>query len=361
MSQNLSDYHADRGSVMPGVILLILAVLVGGGYYYYTQNKGAAESAERADMASAAGSEAIKVPPFEGKDVQPGNPVVAKVGGSEITRVDVFNFIQQMPPQMQQASPQQVYPMALEQVINNRLIQLEADKVGYETSDAYKAQLEEAKSMINRKLYLQEKMAASINEEKMKKLYEEKVAQVPDAEERRARHILVETEDEAKKIIEELRGGASFEEMAKQHSKGPTGANGGDLGWFAQGEMVPEFSEVAFKTSPGTLVETPVKTQFGYHVIRVEESRMRAKPTYEQMENLLMAEIQREALTGLVMGLRGKSEIIVYDVNGNVPGAVSNPETEPSAGMEGEPDAPAPEAESEPAQENPEPAPEPAE
>ncbi len=365
----VQDPQGKKGGLMAGFVMILFAVIVAGGYYYYTNHMApagneevaAAPAVNAAQTQTAAGENTqpapaqetavaqqpqpqpelpnpLGVPAFSPDQVQPGNPVVAKVGNMEITRLEVFSFIQQMPPQMQQLPPQQVYPIALEQVVNAKLVQGEADKANLEETDIFKAQLENSKQQIKRTLFIQQKMASVITEEKLKALYDERVKDVPDVEERQARHILVETEEEAKKLIEDLKGGADFAELAKEHSKGPTGERGGDLGWFAQNEMVPEFSEAAFAGSKGAFLDMPVKTQFGWHVVKVEDVRVRPKPTMQEMQNILMAELQREALNDYIQELREGATIEVFDVNGNVPGQAPvsapapAPQAEPSAG-----------------------------
>src|SRR2546430_8569212 len=125
----------------------------------------------------------------------------------------------------------------------------------------------------------------------MHKVYDDAIGQMKKEPEVRARHILVETEDEAKAVVAELKKGADFAELAKAKSKDPGSADGGDLGYFTKDQMVPEFSEVAFKLEKGQLSD-PVKSQFGWHVIKVEDKRERQPPEYDkvkdQLENFLV-------------------------------------------------------------------------
>jgi peptidyl-prolyl cis-trans isomerase C len=127
-------------------------------------------------------------------------------------------------------------------------------------------------------------------------------------EEVRARHILVETEEEAKAILEQLKAGADFATLAKEKSKDPGGADGGDLGFFAKGQMVPEFSEVAFKMFEGQL-SNPVKSQFGWHIIKMEEKRKRPVPEYEKVKDQIEAYVGRRAQTEFVAQLREGAKI----------------------------------------------------
>src|SRR2546422_929296 len=127
-------------------------------------------------------------------------------------------------------------------------------------------------------------------------------------EEVRARHILVEGEDEAKAIIEQLKGGADFATLAKEKSKDPGAAEGGDLGYFTKDQMVPEFADVAFKMYPGQL-SNPVKTQFGWHVIKVEDKRTRQPPEFEKVKDQIEAYLARKVQSDFIAKLRQSAKV----------------------------------------------------
>ena len=147
-------------------------------------------------------------------------------------------------------------------------------------------------------------------------------------EEIHARHILVPDEAKAKEIIKKLDGGAEFKDLAKESSDGPTAANGGDLGYFAKSEMVPEFAEAAFALQPGTYTKEPVKTQFGWHVIKVEEKRQRPEPQFEAVKPQLEAQIRREKLNTMLEQWQKEASIKKFDINGEPAGAeTKQPET----------------------------------
>jgi peptidyl-prolyl cis-trans isomerase C len=144
----------------------------------------------------------------------------------------------------------------------------------------------------------------------MKKVYDEAVKQSADEQEVRARHILVPTEDEAKAVIVELKKGTDFAELAKQKSKDPgAAAEGGDLGYFTKEQMVPAFSEVAFKLNKGDVSE-PVKSQFGWHVIKVEDKRSKPVPPFEQVKTQVESFVVQRAQAAYIAKLRegGKVE-----------------------------------------------------
>jgi peptidyl-prolyl cis-trans isomerase C len=124
----------------------------------------------------------------------------------------------------------------------------------------------------------------------------------------RARHILVENEDEAKAIVDQLRGGADFATLAKEKSKDPGAADGGDLGYFTKEQMVPQFSEVAFRMYPGQL-SNPVKTQFGWHVIKLEDKRTRQPPEFDQVKDQIEGYLARKAQTEYIAKLRQSAKI----------------------------------------------------
>jgi len=129
----------------------------------------------------------------------------------------------------------------------------------------------------------------------------------------KARHILLEQEDEAKEIIEKLKNGASFVALAKESSIGPSATTGGDLGWFESGSMVPAFAKAVQAMEQGTFSSSPVKTQYGWHVILLEESRDAAKPALKDVQEQLKAELQRKVMAKYIEGLRNKAEIIFND------------------------------------------------
>ena len=142
----------------------------------------------------------------------------------------------------------------------------------------------------------------------MKKVYEEASKQITGEKEVHARHILVETEDEAKAIAEELKKGADFAELAKKKSKDPGASDGGDLGFFTKEQMVPEFSAVAFALEPGKISD-PVKSQFGWHVIKVEEKRNRKAPDFEQVKAQIETYVTRKAQAEYVAKLREAAKV----------------------------------------------------
>ncbi|MEM6811906.1 MAG: peptidylprolyl isomerase [Pseudomonadota bacterium] len=305
---------------------LVFAALIVGAIIY-TNNKSGSDESAPAEMAASEGATATQAnaaagqdpttPPPNSIEVEPGNPVVATVDGNDITRVDVYRFIQTMPANVQQLPAAAVYPMAMEQVINTRIVQNKAQEANIEESEAFQNELNVAKQQLARNVYLQQEVSKEITEDKLQKAYKDLVKEIPEVEERRARHILVETESKAQAVIERLNAGGDFEELAKELSTGPTGPRGGDLGYFAANEMVPEFSEKVFSMKSGETTSEPVQTQFGFHVIKLEDVRERPAPTFEQVRGNLEAELRREILADLLQEWREDTKIVQFDINGN--------------------------------------------
>jgi len=172
------------------------------------------------------------------------------------------------------------------------------------------------------------------SDEEVKKLYDERVGKEAKTE-YKARHILVKEEAEAKKLIKELDAGKDFIELAKAHSEGPTGKNGGDLGWFDPEQMVPAFAAVLADMKPGTYTKTPVQTQFGWHVILLEDTRKMEPPTLDSVKPEIVAALQREALSKYVAGLQEKAKV---DLNPDLI-KKAEPDNTPAAQPEAKPES----------------------
>ena len=323
-----------------GVVALL--AIAGGAAFYFSKNmtKDAApavtadatapEAADQAATAPASGSGEPAVTPeeekevtqnakagFNGVDVKPGNPVVAKVDGKDITRVDVFRFIKMMPANVQQLPPQAVYPLALEQVINTRLVQNKAEDTDLENDPEVQEQLAMAKQQIVRSVYVQRELDKEISDASIKAKYDEEIGKVPAVEEVKAAHILVDSEAKAKDIIAKLEAGGDFGKLAAENSADPGNKDkGGDLGWFAKQDMVTEFADAAFKLGKGEISKAPVKTQFGYHVVKVEDKRERPKPTLDEVKPQILSELRREKLESMLANWRETAKIEKFDING---------------------------------------------
>ena len=242
------------------------------------------------------------------------NTVVAVVNGSDVHLSELADFARQIPPQMGQPP----YEALLEIVINNELVYEAAKKEKLESDPEVKAAIKKIEMQVLAQVYMQKKVRPAVTEEAIKARYDQAVKDFVPTEEVHARHILVATEEAARAVIADLGRGQDFAELAKTRStdKG-SGANGGDLGYFTQKDMVPEFTAAAFAMRPGEVSSIPVKTSFGYHVIKVEDKRMATIPPYEQAKPAIAQQIADSIRQKAVMDLREKAKIKRFGPDGS--------------------------------------------
>jgi peptidyl-prolyl cis-trans isomerase C len=238
------------------------------------------------------------------------NKVLATINGKEITENDINKIILTFPKDKQQ----QLYTEAgkarlLDQIISLELIYLDSKEKGYENDEAYINEVEAAKKDILTQYGVQKVFSTvSVSEDEAKAYYEANLDRFKSQGTVRARHILVETEEEALKVKKEIEEGKAFEEAAKKYSMCPSNMQGGDLGNFTRGQMVPEFEDAAFSQAIGQLGE-PVKTQFGYHLIRVDsKSETPNKPFEEVKLNIIQGLKQERQNMKYVQHIEGLKE-----------------------------------------------------
>lgn len=237
------------------------------------------------------------------------DPVVAKVNGTEIRQSDL-NAAEEEIGQNIQAMPAEARREYLITFVTDMVVlakAAEARKLG-DTAE-FKRKLELARTRLLMETLLQAEAKTAVTDAAIKKVYEEATKQMGDEKEVRARHILVEKEDEAKAILADLKQGKDFAAIAKEKSKDPgSKENGGDLGYFTKEQMVSEFAEIAFKLEKGQLSD-PVKTQFGWHVLKVEDKRNRPVPEFDKVKDQVQSFVIRKAQADLVTKLRGEAKI----------------------------------------------------
>ena len=195
----------------------------------------------------------------------------------------------------------------LDMIVERKLLSQNASKLGIEKSDSFKKKLEELKKDLIFTVWMEEeanKIEKSTKESELKEFYEKNKKNFETPEEFKASHILVKTEDEAKAIIKQLEGAkdvkAEFVKLAKEKSTGPSGANGGDLGWFPASRMVPEFSSATEKLAKGTFTKEPVKTQFGYHVIYLEDKKPAGVKKFDEVKEQIKGLVNRNKFNKLI-------------------------------------------------------------
>jgi len=238
--------------------------------------------------------------------------VVATVNGDDVLRSEVLETAEQLPPQYRQQIDA-VFPLLLQRTIDLRLIGAAADADGLDDDPEVKRRLDEIRGAVMREVYVEQQVAARISEDMVKERYDAFVEANPPKPEVHARHILVEEETKAKELIGKLDEGADFAELAKEHSIGPSGAQGGDLDYFTKEQMVPAFAEAAFAMEKGTYSKEPVQTEFGWHIIEILDRRELPPPPLEEVEEQLFEELSQEAVQAILTELRDGAEIKIVE------------------------------------------------
>ena len=234
--------------------------------------------------------------------------VLAKVNGAEIRQSDLALAEEELGPSLTQMDPATKDENVLAFLIDMKIVSKAAEDKKVQDGEDFKKRLAFTRSRLLMDSLLASEGKAATSDDAMKKVYEQASKEITGEEEVHARHILVATEDEAKAVEEELKKGADFAELAKKKSKDPGASDGGDLGFFTKDQMVPEFSAVAFSLEPGKISD-PVKSQFGWHVIKVEEKRKRKAPDFDQVKAQIETYVTRKAQADYVGKLREAAKI----------------------------------------------------
>jgi peptidyl-prolyl cis-trans isomerase C len=291
------------------------------------------KSGPRLGFASAAVTGCLALVLFAGLPVraEDANPVLAKVNGSEIRQSDVTLAEEELGPSLAQMDPATKKDNVLSFLIDMKIVAKAAEDKKIENNEDFKRRLAFTRNRLLMDSLLATEGKAATTGEAMKKVYEDASKQITGEQEVHARHILVETEDEAKAVEEELKKGADFAELAKKKSKDPGASDGGDLGFFTKDQMVTEFSTVAFTLEPGK-VSDPVKSQFGWHIIKVEEKRNRKAPDFEQVKGQIETYVTRKAQSEYVTKLREAAKVERMDqANAAKPDAAKPEAAKPEA------------------------------
>jgi peptidyl-prolyl cis-trans isomerase C len=262
----------------------------------------------------------------------PADPVVAKVNGQPIRLSDLKDAAQALPDNLRGMPSQTLYPMLLDQLIDGRALAAEAHKSGLDQDPAVQRQVAAAEDRALQTAVLSKEVGPSVTNEAVRARYDQEISGKPGEEEVHAKHILVDNEADARKIIGQLKGGADFAALAKQYSKDPAGAQqGGDLGFFKKDEMVPEFAAAAFALQPGQVSQDPVHSQFGWHVILVVEKRRAEPPSFEQARDELRQKMIQEGVQKAVAKARASAAVEKFNLDGSQARATDTAEPPPAA------------------------------
>ena len=313
------DFAMSTRSVRYAIILGVALAVSGAAFYVLSP----AEATDAAPAAAALGKEPKLV------SIIKADAVYATVNGSKITGADVQAFIKNLPEQIQAAAPASLLEVIVNQMANDRLVEVAAEKTDLTDDAAVAKSLAAAKAQVLRDAYVKKQLEGKLTDAALRKKYEEMLFNTGRQEEIKAAHILVKDEAKAKELIDQLNKGADFAKLAKENSLDGSKDNGGDLGYFVKASMVKEFGDAAFALKKDAYTKTPVKTQFGYHIIKLEDRRAQAKPEFDQVKDRVQAQLQEDEVRKIVETLRKDAKIEV-----TVPAAgksAQNPVVAPAA------------------------------
>ncbi|MBC7131884.1 MAG: peptidylprolyl isomerase [Roseovarius sp.] len=256
-------------------------------------------------LATVAAAALMSGAPAMAQDAPSRDAVMARVGETEITLGHILALRASLPEQYTQLPPEVLFKGVLDQLVQQTLL-MQAQEG--EPSALARLRLENERRAILAADVITRVTGEAVSEAALQAAYDAEFAEAGEETEYHAAHILVETEEEAAKLVEELAAGANFAALAQEHSIGPTGPSGGDLGWFGEGVMVPEFFDAVAALEAGE-VSAPVQTQFGWHVIRLNETRIKAQPTLEEMRPELTDALQWQAFEAYLATLEAATPI----------------------------------------------------
>jgi peptidyl-prolyl cis-trans isomerase C len=276
--------------------------------------------AAAAGLALAAGSAATAPaqqaqPAIQAVDAA-ADPILAIVDGAAIRRSDLQTLQRALPAQFQQMPLEMLFPLLIDRMIDAKLLAIAGRKDNIHNDPDVRARVASYEERLVQDAYLTRRVAAAATEEAIQARYRKFVAENPAETEISARHILVASEQKAREILAALSRGGDFAKLAADNSLDPSGKdNGGDLGFFRKGDMVPEFSEAAFALKEGQTADRPVKSQFGWHVIRVDKVRAVAQGL-EDLREEISNQITQEVVNAEVARLRGGAKIERFNLDG---------------------------------------------
>jgi len=259
------------------------------------------------------------------------NVVVARVVGEPIYQQDIISAFRALPQRVRRAGLERHYANLLESVIVAKMLTVYGRRLKLEKDIRVKRQLKRAEDALVRDIYLSDLVKKQINEKLLKDQYKVLVKKNKGIEEIRARHVLLQTESKAKEIIKFVNTGQNFAELAKKYSVGRTASRGGDLNFFKRDEMVKPFSDAAFALKVGQVTQKPVKSDFGWHVIKLEDRRKRKVPTFDKVRPILRQKVGQEVSNRVVSELLKQTKVQRFSFDGKTPRAAPKGPASPPA------------------------------
>nr|CBI78191.1 peptidyl-prolyl cis-trans isomerase [Bartonella rochalimae ATCC BAA-1498] len=245
----------------------------------------------------------------------PLSHVIAVIDGKNITAGQLDELALEINPNLVRVPDEKRRVTVLKAYLDMQALAKAALQKGLDKTEAYDKRMAIMRDNILQQLYFKEMVVDKIADADVKALYDKEIAALPKEDEIKARHILVKTKEEAEKVIKRLNKGESFEEIAKKDSTDGSSAVGGDLGYFSRGQMVKPFEEAAFNLKVGEYTKKPVESPFGWHVIKIEDRRLKQPPVFDDVKDVLRTQLIREHYQTLITDLRGKINVEYPDSN----------------------------------------------
>ncbi|MFM2130157.1 MAG: hypothetical protein RL477_1703 [Pseudomonadota bacterium] len=242
--------------------------------------------------------------------------VVARVDGHEIYASDVQDALSQLPPEYMNMPAEQLFRAVIEQLIDRQIVVRRARQQKLESDLDVQKTMKKLEARVLEQAYLRRMVERKITDEAVARRYERDKSTLVRDKKVRARHILVKTREEAMDILRELSRGKDFAELAREKSIGPSKAQGGDLGFFTRDGMLPAFSQMAFSLKKGEVAKAPVQTQYGWHVIKVEDIEEAGPPSFAEVKDELRARMGEELIDAEIKLLRETAKIERFGADG---------------------------------------------
>jgi peptidyl-prolyl cis-trans isomerase C len=269
---------------------------------------------------------------FTAHSIADDKKVLAKIGNAEITEAEANLAAVDLDPQFGKLPPEQRRLAAISALIDIKAMALKGAEGKLDETDGFKSRMTFLHDRALHNAYFEAEVINKITDEEVRARYDKELAATPPQNEIHARHILVKTIEEAKDIVKQLDGGASFEDLAKAKSTDGAAAQGGDLGYFSSGQMVPEFEKAALALDVGAYTKEPVQTQFGFHVVKVEDKRAKAQPEFDKVKDQVRNIVLQENYVKSVKAIR--DELKVEYVDAELKAAMEKAEAEQKAAQE---------------------------
>ena len=264
------------------------------------------------------------------------NPVVATVNGEKIYLSDVAKAAQSLPPELQSAPPQELYPLLVNRLVDEKALLIQARKTHLANQKKVAEAMREAADEALEAAYLRSQVEPQLTDAAIEEYYKTHYVKAKQPQQVKASQILVKTKAEADSIIDQLNKGAKFADLAKKYSIDPGGKQGGELGWFTKDEMVKPFAEAAFALTPGTYTQNPVKSQFGWHVILSEGKRTKPVPALADVKAEVKQKLAEKLITQTLEKARKSVTVVTFNPDGT-PMKTGEGDATPSSGVGSKP------------------------